>query len=75
MHQQTKCSVCGKLFTFDFEATPLPTSGPMVIPTPLFVSHCSGGNTVPVPGKLTKFWEVINSKLVEVKPHISDGLN
>ncbi len=74
MLPQTECSICGKFFTFDFEAPPLAPSGPTMIPLPIVVSHCLGGNTVPVPGRLTKFWEVINGNLVEVKPHISDNL-
>lgn len=70
----TKCSVCAKLFTFDCEASPLPTTGAMVIPTPTFISHCPDGNSMPVLGKLTKFWEIIEGNLVEAKPHISDGI-
>lgn len=75
MPTQAKCTVCEKLFTFDCEATPLPTAGATAIPTPMFVSHCLGGNSVPVLGKLTKSWEIIEGKLVEAEPHISDGLD
>lgn len=68
------CNICGKEFVVDFEMKGQGKTllGPGNIT--LRVRHHEGGNHVDVPGTLTAFYEVVEGKLVEAKPVVSDVL-
>jgi hypothetical protein len=69
----TVCPICGKNFGFESEDTALVTKL-TVVPIPKFVSHCTGGNGLPVLGRLTRFWEGEGASRIEVEPKFSDFL-
>ncbi len=75
----TKCVSDEKVFKVEYEATPLVGmgvtrgAGVSTMVGVKFVSHCLGGNSVPVLGRVTKFWEKDEKgEWVEKKPHFSD---
>jgi hypothetical protein len=69
------CLACQKKFTFELEDIRLfDTPRLQLLPTlPRLLSHCEGGNSVPVIGRVLKFYE-FNSpgEKVEATPHLSD---
>lgn len=68
------CNICGKEFVVDFEIKGQGKSFLLPGNIPLRVRHHEGGNYVDVPGTLTAFYEVVEGKLVEAKPVVSDVL-
>jgi hypothetical protein len=68
------CNICGKEFAVDFEVSGDGRTFPLPGNIPLRVRHHQGGNHVDVPGTLTGFYEIVDGKLVEVEPVVSDVL-
>ena len=68
------CTICGKEFVADFKMEGQGTSVPLSRNLPLRVRHHEGGNHVDVLGTLIAFYEVVEGKLVEAKPVVSDVL-
>jgi hypothetical protein len=68
------CNVCGKEFAVDFEVSGEGRIFPLPGNIPSRVRHHEGGNHVDVPGTITAFYEILDGKLVEAKPVVSDIL-
>lgn len=68
------CSVCGQEFAVAFEMRGQGKCFPLPGTLPLRVRHHKDGNHVDVPGTLVGFYEVLEGKLVEAEPVVSDVL-